>query len=100
LIRNCIRKTDIIGRYGGDEFLVILPETTPHNAGHAASRIQHMFMEKISRSQTISAFHLSLSIGVAGYPSKNVKDRKDFIILADHAMYDAKKSGRNRIVTV
>ncbi len=97
MIKNCIRKSDIIGRYGGDEFLIILPETTAQNAIHVASRIQKLSLSRIIRDKKIRQFYLSLSIGIAGYPSKRIKDCKDFIALADKAMYDAKKAGRNRV---
>ena len=97
MIKDCIRKSDMIGRYGGDEFLIVLPETTAQNAVNAAARIQKLFSFKRSRDSKMSKFYLSLSIGIAGYPSKSIKDCKDFIALADKAMYEAKKSGRNRI---
>ena len=96
MIKGCGRKSDVVGRYGGDEFLIILPETTEENAVYAAARIQKIFMEKIFRYQKPATFHISLSIGIAGYPSKNIKDVKDFIALADQAMYAAKKAGRSR----
>ena len=97
MIKDCIRKSDVIGRYGGDEFLVVLPETTSQNAVYAANRIQKLFSVKRAQDAKVAQFYLSLSIGIAGYPSKNIKDCKDFIALADKAMYEAKKSGRNQI---
>jgi diguanylate cyclase (GGDEF)-like protein len=100
MIKNAVRRVDIVGRYGGDEFLLILPETKPENARFVAMRIHKMFSTKVFKYQQVISFHISLSIGITGYPSKRVKDCKDLISLADKAMYMAKKSGRNRIAIV
>jgi len=98
LIKENLREVDIIGRYGGDEFMAILPETSAKNAFFPAERIRKLF-EELS-SNTKSAIFSTLSIGIAGFPSKDITSAKELVTLADQAMYMAKKSGRNRIVTL
>jgi len=99
MIRSGVRQVDLVGRYGGDEFLLILPETKVQDAKLTANRIHNIFASKLLKSRKVASFQISLSIGISGYPSaQNVSDAKDLIALADKAMYEAKKGGRNRTV--
>ena len=61
MIRDCFRKVDIVGRYGGDEFVVILPETTARNACFAAHRLQRIFAETLFRYKNVITFHITLN---------------------------------------
>ncbi len=97
-LRQSVRQVDVIGRYGGDEFLVILPETKAQNAKVAATRIQAVFELKKFQVRSDQSILIALSIGISGYPDKQVKEVKDLIAKADKAMYAAKKMGSNRIV--
>jgi len=67
MIKDCFRKVDIVGRYGGDEFVVILPETSSRNANFAAQRLQRLFAKTLFRYKNVIKFYITLSIGIAGY---------------------------------
>lgn len=95
LIQN-LRDVDIIARYGGDEFVVVLPETSLDVTVRIAQRLQqsmraHMFLEAEGHPVKLTA-----SYGIASYPT-HARNKKDLIRMADQAMYQAKYSGRDRI---
>ena len=95
LRRNPMRPPDIIARYGGDEFLVLLPETPGSSAAGVAERIRKaMEATPISaRGQTVTA---TVSIGVACYPDHG-SDLESVLEKADQAMYASKSAGKNRV---
>ncbi len=94
-ITRCVRRVDVVGRYGGDEFILIFPETRPDGAQVAARRILEAFEKRRFRCGGVS-LRISLSIGISGFPSESgeIKAAKDLIVLVDRAMYAAKESGR------
>jgi GGDEF domain-containing protein len=96
--KNPMRPPDIVARYGGDEFLVLLPETPCSNAAGVAERIRRgMESTPISgRGQTITA---TVSIGLACYPTHG-PDFEAVLEKADQAMYASKAGGKNRITVV
>lgn len=96
VLREAVRGTDTVFRYGGEEFLVLLPETDLGGAGALGEKIRaaaegHFFGE-IAR-----AFALTLSVGVASLSDD--ESGNDMIVRADMALYQAKKNGRNRVET-
>jgi diguanylate cyclase (GGDEF)-like protein/PAS domain S-box-containing protein len=99
-IVNCckknVRKIDIFGRYGGDEFVVILPETGLEQVQLVANRLNTNVFENKELLEECP-IQLSISVGVALLEDKN-QTLTQLINHADEAMYEAKKSGRNRIV--
>lgn len=91
-----LREFDIVGRWGGDEFAILLPET-PHTIAHqVAERLRGAFESTAVALEMHSPLHFSVSIGCA---SRNAKDDNldTLLDLADKALYDAKRAGRNRV---
>lgn len=91
-MKDTLRKTDLIGRYGGEEFLVILPETDLEKASHAAERIRKAVCQF---RWEVPELRVTISAGVAAFRP----GEKDFEFLkrADTLLYKAKESGRNRV---
>jgi diguanylate cyclase (GGDEF)-like protein len=91
IIKQKIRKHDILARYGGDEFMLICPETRLEEAEKLAQRLNRAIDEYNCEHDD-----LSCSFGVAEF--KSFKDeQKDLINRADQALYKAKENGRNRV---
>lgn len=95
LIRN-LRDVDIISRYGGDEFVVVLPETGLRTTHAITKRLHRAFQRHEFLSAEGIGLHLTASFGIAGFP-EHAKNKKDLIRLSDQAMYEAKYGGRDRI---
>jgi diguanylate cyclase (GGDEF)-like protein len=97
-IKNCLRTMDSAYRYGGEEFTVILPETSLNKAVTVASRIQNRLSEETFVSMTGTQSTITLSIGVTEYhPGEEVSA---FIQRADKAMYRSKENGKNTITVL
>jgi diguanylate cyclase (GGDEF)-like protein len=96
VMRRSLRGVDIVGRWGGEEFVVLLPETDASSGLEAAERIR----EAVAAHECAAAggAHVTCSIGLAAYPDDGGQ-RDQLIALADRAMYAAKKLGRNQVRT-
>lgn len=95
-IKSQLRTTDVPARYGGDEFVVLLPDTGANAARDVAERIRESIARKPLELRDKSVL-ITVSIGLAGYPGDG--RRIDTIMeRADQAMYRAKDEGRNRVV--
>jgi diguanylate cyclase (GGDEF)-like protein len=94
-IRASIRTTDIVGRYGGDEILVLMPETSLEDALTVAERILRRVaaLPLVVEEKTIP---LTASLGVAAYPQHG-RDKDTLVSAADRALYQAKVQGRSRV---
>jgi diguanylate cyclase (GGDEF)-like protein len=91
-----IRKTDLMGRLGGEEFAVMLPNTDVENARILAERIRKAVDHAIFEYQAVR-IHLTVSIGLASFPLVDANDPHELIIKADEFLYQAKEKGRNRV---
>jgi diguanylate cyclase (GGDEF)-like protein len=91
LAKTSFRKDDVIGRYGGDEFLVLLPETAPVKAYLIAERFRQYV-------QTKSSPQITISIGISNYPF-NGNSADELIEAADKALYASKHNGRNKVTS-
>ncbi len=97
IIQKCIRDVDTIARWGGEEFVVLSPNTPTEHAKLAAARI----LKAVSQ-HTFAGFEgekVTVSIGIAGLPDPAIDNQEKLINAADLAMYEAKKNGRNRVET-
>lgn len=94
VIRKCIRMTDTVCRYGGDEFIIILPETPGPEAVRVAERVRKDFLAQWSLAAD-RRVKVTLSIGIAEYVIN--EEMMDFIKRADANMYKAKENGGNQV---
>lgn len=96
-LRQNIREIDIPGRYGGEEFCVVLPDTDREGAKFAAERIREA-AEQASIRAYDAAIRVTVSIGIATYPDDG-QSFNEIIDKADWALYRSKKQGRNRVTS-
>ncbi len=94
-IRENIRQIDLVGRYGGEEFVVILPDTDRDGALLAAERIRQAIQAKKARVYD-EDLEVTISIGLSVFPEDS-KESEPLIEKADVALYKAKELGRNRV---
>jgi diguanylate cyclase (GGDEF)-like protein len=96
LLESELRRTDTVGRYGGEEFGVIFFNTDAHDAAATMNRIRDLF-SRITHQVADAEFSVSFSCGVASCPEYNTA--VSLIAAADRALYAAKQSGRNRVIS-
>ena len=95
ICRSALRVSDILGRYGGEEFAIVLPETTPEGAQATAERIRF----EISASAIVTTrglVQVTASLGLV-ILSEEIVSLETLLDHADHAMYEAKQAGRNQV---
>jgi two-component system cell cycle response regulator len=97
LLKGEAREIDRVGRYGGEEFLLILPGTVLDAAVTFAERLREK-VEKHTFSYAGGTLCRTMSCGVAASPHPKVKDQEALLRAADDALYVAKETGRNRVI--
>jgi diguanylate cyclase (GGDEF)-like protein len=98
LVSDAVRKDDVFGRFGGEEFLLVLPHTSATQAMAAAEKIRTLLANHpfpFADKQPLGS--MSISGGVAEYPRHGL-DAAGLLHAADEALYEAKRSGRNRVL--
>jgi two-component system, cell cycle response regulator len=99
LLEEAVRKVDIVARYGGEEFVAILPQTAPEGGVIFAERLRERIAVHPFHIGGESPVHLTVSIGIASFPSPRVASTEDLFARADEALYRAKSGGRNQVRT-
>jgi diguanylate cyclase (GGDEF)-like protein len=95
LMRQSIRDADTVGRYGGEEFIIILPRTDLSSALNVAERVQKTIASSEMKDSKGDVFSITVSQGVSIYEAGD--DEYSLISRADNALYEAKGNGRNRV---
>ena len=95
ILKNSIRESDYVGRYGGEEFMIILTEANKENANKIAERIRQNIESNYIYYKN-NKLKITISIGISTYPEDG-NDEEEIIKAADKALYTAKKKGRNRV---
>ena len=95
MIKSCLRKMDTAYRYGGEEFTVILPETSCEEALLVSERIRNVIQAEKFTPQPEKELSITISIGVTQYAPE--EQLSTFIQRADKAMYISKQNGRNQV---
>ncbi len=96
LLKNNARESDTVARFGGEEFIILMPRTTVEEGCVFAERLRKLIMEK---SFTIGSatIQITSSFGVASLHDINSQTLEDYYFVADKALYLAKQSGKNRV---
>ena len=96
-MKDCVRNTDIVTRYGGDEMAIILLEVNKPLAMEVSDKLRRE-IEKRSFVWQGTTVKITVSIGVAAALEEGIQDWNTLVNAADQALYSAKDGGRNRVV--
>ena len=96
-IQKELRSYDVAARYGGEEFVAVLPDTSLKEAFNVADRIR-LSVQNMRFAGSLSSERVTVSLGVALFPSPCFDDIDGLLRAADEALYQAKERGRNRVI--
>lgn len=96
-VGQLVREYDFVGRYGGEEFMVVLPDTPADEAAQIAERIRRAVADSPIATREGGDVHATVSVGVATLGDGFAGQLKDVVEAADGALYVAKREGRNRV---
>jgi diguanylate cyclase (GGDEF)-like protein len=96
VFKEGLRAVDLLGRYGGEEFLALLPHTGVAEAAGTAERLRRR-LERHVFPVSEAGLKITASIGVASYPAAGIDSADALVRAADDALYQAKQAGRNRV---
>ncbi len=94
---KAVREVDVVARYGGEEFLLVLPSTNFSGALSVAERVWRAVGGEPFGLNVGASERVTVSVGVAVYPSRDIKSKDQLLKAADRALYQAKHEGRDRI---
>jgi diguanylate cyclase (GGDEF)-like protein len=96
LLKNSVRKDDTVARYGGEEFVLILPGAKLEVTAIIAERIRRL-VETTPFDIGQGQINITISIGISNLPTHRARSKEEMIKMADQALYQAKRGGRNRV---
>lgn len=96
-LHDCLRQSDSLGRFGGEEFMLLLPDTDAENAAHIAERCRSRLKDLVVHAENGDALAVSGSFGVVAVAAGYTGEGTALIAAADEALYRAKQGGRDRV---
>ena len=97
LLRENSRELDTLARFGGEEFIVILPQTDSKGATTQAERLRREVENHSFKLTSNKSINLTISVGISYYPDLRIKSIEDIVKIADEALYTSKQKGRNNV---
>ena len=98
ILGETAREIDMVGRYGGEEFIAILPNSDENAAAQFAERVRHTVETHVFRDEDTEV-RMTMSCGLAAFPDEAADAPEELLKRADEALYAAKEGGRNRVVS-